>query len=117
MKLFLYGTLMSGESNHRRLRGARLLATGRTEPRYTLVSLGRYPALLEGGTTSVAGEIYEVDDDLLRALDRFEGVPTLYRRAAIHLLGGEVVGGYLLARTRAEHDEVIPGGDWREHRR
>ena len=40
MKVFVYGTLLSGEGNHRHLRGARMLAVRRTEPRYTLVSLG-----------------------------------------------------------------------------
>ena len=81
MKIFVYGTLLSGEGDHRQLRGARPLAVRRTEPLYTLVSLGPYPALLDGGTTSVTGEVYDVDGDLLSALDRFEGVPRLYRRA------------------------------------
>ena len=116
MKVFVYGTLLSGEGNHRQLRGARMLAVRRTEPRYTLVSLGPYPALLAGGTTSVTGEVYDVDDDLLRALDRFESVPSLYRRERIRLLGGESVDGYVLARLRAKSYEVIASGDWREHR-
>jgi gamma-glutamylaminecyclotransferase len=117
MKLFFYGTLLSGERHHEQLRGAPLVAAPRTEPRYTLVDLGRYPALLEGGTTSVAGEVYEVDEELLRALDRFEGVPTLYRRAALHLIGGDVAEGYLLAAPRPARADVIASGDWREHRR
>jgi gamma-glutamylaminecyclotransferase len=114
MRIFTYGTLMSGEGNHRQLRGARMLAVHRTEPRYALVSLGPYPALLAGGTTSVTGEVYEVDDDLLRALDLFEGAPSLYRRERVCLLGGESVDGYVLARPRAKSYEVIPSGDWRE---
>jgi gamma-glutamylcyclotransferase (GGCT)/AIG2-like uncharacterized protein YtfP len=116
VKVFVYGSLLSGESNHRQLRGARMLTVRRTEPRYTLVSLGPYPALLLGGTTSVTGEVYDVDDELLRALDRFEGAPSLYRRGRIHLLGGESVEGYVLARPRAKRYEVIASGDWREHR-
>jgi gamma-glutamylcyclotransferase (GGCT)/AIG2-like uncharacterized protein YtfP len=88
----------------------------RTEPRYTLVSLGPYPALLDGGTTSVTGEVYDVDGDLLSALDRFEGVPRLYRRTQIRLLGGESVAGYLLARPRPKSYPVIASGDWREYR-
>lgn len=116
MKVFVYGTLLLGEGNHRQLRGARLLAVRRTEPRYTLVSLGPYPALVDGGTTSVTGEVYDVDHELLRALDRFEGVPTLYRRARIRLLGGESVAGYLLARPRTRSYPLIASGDWREFR-
>jgi gamma-glutamylcyclotransferase (GGCT)/AIG2-like uncharacterized protein YtfP len=117
VNVFVYGTLLSGEPNHDRLRGARLVASVRTEPRYTLLSLGPYPALIEKGTTSVAGEVYEVDDDLLRALDRFEGVPGLYVRVPIHLLGGSVAHGYVLARARRKKHLPIPGGDWRQFRR
>jgi gamma-glutamylcyclotransferase (GGCT)/AIG2-like uncharacterized protein YtfP len=118
VNVFVYGTLLSGEPNHDRLRGARLLASTRTEPRYTLLSLGPYPALVEGGDTSVTGEVYDVDDDLLRALDRFEGVPSLYRRVPIRLLGGSVAQGYALAReaSRSKKHRLIPSGDWREYR-
>jgi gamma-glutamylcyclotransferase (GGCT)/AIG2-like uncharacterized protein YtfP len=115
-RLFTYGTLLSGEPNHGQLRGAWLLGPARTEPRYTLVSLGPYPALLEGGTTSVVGEVYEVDDELLAALDRFEGVPTLYRRTLVQLQGGEVSHGYVLARPAPSRYPVITSGDWREFR-
>lgn len=114
MKVFVYGTLLSGEGNHRQLRGARVLAVRRTEPRYTLVSLGPYPAMIAGGSTSVMGEVYDLDDDLVRALDHFEGVPSLYRRERIRLLGGETVDGYLLARPRPKRYQLIPSGDWRE---
>ena len=38
-------------------RGARLVATARTAPRYTLVDLGPYPALVEDGDTAVFGEV------------------------------------------------------------
>jgi gamma-glutamylcyclotransferase (GGCT)/AIG2-like uncharacterized protein YtfP len=117
VNVFVYGTLLSGEPNHRRLRGARLVAAARTEPRYTLVSLGPYPALIEGGATSVTGEVYDVDDELLGALDRFEGVPTLYRRVVVHLLGGSVAQGYVLAGESGRKCRLIPGGDWREYRR
>jgi gamma-glutamylcyclotransferase (GGCT)/AIG2-like uncharacterized protein YtfP len=116
VNVFVYGTLLSGEPNHAQLRGARLVGATRTEPRYTLVSLGPYPALIEGGTTSVTGEVYAVDDGLLSALDRFEGVPTLYRRVIVPLLGGGVAQGYALAGGGGRA-ALIPGGDWREYRR
>jgi gamma-glutamylaminecyclotransferase len=113
MRLFVYGTLLSGEGNHRRLRGARLLGVVCTEPRYTLVSLGPYPALLEGGTTSVTGELYEVADRILPSLDRFEGHPDPYRRMAIRLLGEADADAYVLLPARGAHAEVIENGDWR----
>jgi gamma-glutamylcyclotransferase (GGCT)/AIG2-like uncharacterized protein YtfP len=116
MRLFAYGTLLSGEGNHRVLGGSRLLGLRRTEPRYTLVSLGAFPALLVGGETSVAGEVFEVDDDTLAAVDRLEGHPHFYRRIRVRLLGGESVQGYVLARVRKGTYPMIKSGDWREFR-
>jgi gamma-glutamylcyclotransferase (GGCT)/AIG2-like uncharacterized protein YtfP len=58
MRLFVYGSLLFGEIHNARLGGSRLLGEARTEPRYTLVDLGPYPALLDEGTTSVSGELY-----------------------------------------------------------
>jgi gamma-glutamylcyclotransferase (GGCT)/AIG2-like uncharacterized protein YtfP len=116
MRLFVYGTLQSGEGNHRLLRTSRLLGVRRTDARYTLVSLGAFPALLEGGATSVVGELYEVDGDTLAAVDRLEGHPHLYRRERVQLLGGERAEGYLLAGGRRERTPVIRHGDWRRYR-
>jgi gamma-glutamylcyclotransferase (GGCT)/AIG2-like uncharacterized protein YtfP len=113
MKLFVYGSLLSGESHNDRLGGSRRLGAASTEPAYTLVDLGPYPALLEGGATSVSGEIYEVDGDVLAALDDFEGHPDEYRRMPIRLLGGDSADTYVLPRAQAPHGRVIASGSWR----
>jgi gamma-glutamylaminecyclotransferase len=118
VKLFVYGSLLKGQSNHGRLMGSRWIAACRTEPSYTLVDLGDYPALLEGGTMCVAGEVYEVDNATLASIDAFEGHPGLYKRSPVRLEGGETVVGYLLrcaelARGRA----VVESGDWRARAR
>ncbi len=76
--LFAYGTLMRGEPAHDLLGDARWLGAADTEPAFTLLDMGDYPALLEGGTTRVAGEIYEIDASLLEALDRYEEAPEVY---------------------------------------
>jgi gamma-glutamylcyclotransferase (GGCT)/AIG2-like uncharacterized protein YtfP len=116
MRLWVYGTLLSGEGNHRRLGASRLLGVHRTEPRYTLVSLGAFPALLEGGETSVLGEVYEVDGATLAGVDEFEGHPHFYRRSNVVLLGGESAHGYVLVRVRNGTYPLITSGDWREFR-
>ncbi|MEZ4299723.1 MAG: gamma-glutamylcyclotransferase family protein, partial [Polyangiaceae bacterium] len=71
MLLFVYGSLLRGEDNHAVLAGARFVATARTAPRYTLVDLGPYPALVPGGETEVSGELFEVGPALLTELDDF----------------------------------------------
>ena len=113
MRLFVYGTLLSGERNHHHLQSSRLLGVCRTEPGYTLVSLGPYPALLEGGTTSVTGEVYEVDDGIVPAIDRFEGHPHLYRRETIWLVDGTDVNAYVLSPAHGGEREILESGDWR----
>jgi len=102
---------MRGEPNAGLLAGARFLGPAITEPRYTLLHLGPYPGMREGGTGSIVGELYEVDDELLASLDDFEGHPELYRRARIRLRDGEQAEGYLLASDDT-HDGIA-SGDWR----
>jgi gamma-glutamylaminecyclotransferase len=121
MRLFVYGSLLSGEGHNGQLGASRLVGAASTEPVYTLVDLGPYPALLADGTTSVSGEIYDVDADVLAALDDFEGHPDEYRRMPVRLIGGDGDGDggggstetYVMPREKARHGRVIASGSWR----
>ncbi len=81
------------------------------------MSLGAFPALIEGGTTRVVGEVYEVDDATLAALDRLEGVPRFYVRLPVRLERGAPVDAYVLPAERVVGRNAIPGGDWRGYQR
>jgi gamma-glutamylaminecyclotransferase len=117
VRVFVYGSLLWGEDNHHHLSRSPRLGTCRTEPRYTLVDLGSYPALLDGGTTSVHGEIYEVDASTLLSLDAFEGHPLLYRRTLIRMTNGTSAVGYVLQQTNlASGCPALASGDWRGRR-
>jgi gamma-glutamylaminecyclotransferase len=113
--VLVYGTLMRGEPAHGLLADARFVRLARTDPVFTLVSLGPYPAMLPGGRVCVRGELYKVDEGMLGRLDRYEGVPRLYRRDEVALRGGARAQAYILARRRSERDHVIASGDWRNH--
>jgi gamma-glutamylaminecyclotransferase len=115
--VFVYGSLLGGEGNHHVMRGGRLLGPAATLASYRLVDLGSYPALVEGGSVAVVGELYEVSDAHLGALDRFEGHPSFYVRAAIELSAGGQAEAYLLPASRARGASEIASGDWRKHRR
>ncbi len=95
MRLFVYGTLRRGESNHRWMSGLRCLGVARTRAAYTRLELGAYPGLLEGGQDEVPGELYAVDAAALDRLDRFEGHPTLFERRPIGLSDGSSAEAYL----------------------
>jgi gamma-glutamylcyclotransferase (GGCT)/AIG2-like uncharacterized protein YtfP len=62
---------------------------------------------------SVAGEIYLVAPDVLRALDRLEEHPDVFVRTAITLASGEGAEAYLLPVEKTAGTPRIVGGDWR----
>ena len=113
IRIFVYGTLMTGQPNHGLLEEATHLGTGHTEAAFDLINLGAFPALLAGGSTSVRGELYEVNSQTLAALDRLEGHPLFYRRGTIRLETGKKVAAYLFPK-RPRSAAKIPSGDWRD---
>jgi gamma-glutamylaminecyclotransferase len=111
--VFVYGTLLGGESNHRHLVRARLIAPAATEPAFQLHDLGAFPALIRGGTQAVAGEVYDVDEPTLAALDFLEGHPKFYRRTSIVLSHGAAVEAYLMSPEQVGGHPIITSGSWR----
>jgi len=112
--VFVYGTLLVGEHNHRLLKGAQLISDeARTQPGFQLYDLGRYPALVRDGDQAVLGEVYEVDEPMLAALDRLEGHPDLYRRTGIVLADGTAVETYLMSPVQLAGYPIIACGSWR----
>jgi gamma-glutamylaminecyclotransferase len=112
--LFVYGSLLRGQSNHFWMRAARYLGEASTEPRFELLDLGPFPALVAGGSTAVHGELYEVDAVLLARLDVFEDVPEMYRRDVVQLQGQASAQAYLLQPSHAQGRPRVPSGDWRK---
>uniref|UniRef100_A0A3Q3N5Z0 Gamma-glutamylaminecyclotransferase n=1 Tax=Mastacembelus armatus TaxID=205130 RepID=A0A3Q3N5Z0_9TELE len=93
-RVFVYGTLKKGQPNYFRMFNhnngkAKFLASALTSEKYPLVIAGKYniPFLLNipGEGKRVHGEIYKVDDKMLKFLDDFEGVPKTYQRTMIQL--------------------------------
>lgn len=115
--LFIYGTLLPGESNHPLLAAARPLGPAWTPPEYELLDLDGFPALVAGGRSRVAGELFAVDARTLAAVDELEDHPRYYRRTWIALERGRRAFAYLLPRSLAAGWPRIPGGDWRAHTR
>jgi gamma-glutamylcyclotransferase (GGCT)/AIG2-like uncharacterized protein YtfP len=71
--LFAYGTLRRGESRDllRLFPSARYLGNGTIDG--TLYDLGAYPGISCGAGCSVVGELFEVDEETLSAVDEIEG--------------------------------------------
>jgi gamma-glutamylaminecyclotransferase len=116
-RVFVYGSLRHGESNHRVLEGATRIGAARTTARFTLYDLGPFPGMVDAGAGVTEGEIYEVDDETLARLDALEGHPSFYRRTAITLADGAEVETYLLTPAQVEGRPIVASGDWSAHRR
>lgn len=112
--VFVYGTLLRGESNHGLLSRARFLGDGVTTPDYRLLDMGGFPALVQPGECAVHGEVYAVDDCSLALLDELEDHPSYYRRTTIRLADGREVQSYLLPAPLAFGNATIESGDWRD---
>lgn len=112
-RVFVYGTLLAGEVNHRLLAGAPLLGPWRTLPRYTLFDLGAYPGVARSGSTAIVGEVYAIDSKCLGRLDTLEEYPRLFDRKPIITPYG--CAWIYLYRGLVADRRAIPGGDWRAY--
>jgi len=117
-KVFVYGTLLSGECN------ARWAGNARRQKAWTVGTIYdtgcRFPAFVKRGRTHVKGEVLTVDDDGFKSMDRLEGYPRLYRREQIqvHLVGGGNVLAWVYIMNNLRKDApVIESGDWVAYRK
>jgi molybdenum cofactor guanylyltransferase len=109
--IFVYGTLLAGESNHGLLANAEFLGADRLS-NAQLYNLGEYPMILPGEGT-VTGEVYRVTSATLTELDILEEHPEIYFRDQIILESGRSSQVYW---GRSQHTVNYPGiacGDWR----
>jgi gamma-glutamylcyclotransferase (GGCT)/AIG2-like uncharacterized protein YtfP len=110
-KVFTYGTLRKGCSRNYVLKDSSFLGEATTAAKYSLYSLGSFPALTVDGKTSVLGELYEVSDEVLDLLDRIEGHPNFYTRSMVEISNGEEVYAYFLD-GEFDNCSFIESGDW-----
>ena len=118
VKLIVYGTLMSGESNHRFCRNAVNITpctiTG------TLYDTGYgFPAFVPEGENTVAAELIEIPFEDWEAVDRLEGYPRLYDRLMFPAKiadGTDTTGWVYVMHNLPEMAQVIESGSWKEYR-
>jgi gamma-glutamylaminecyclotransferase len=113
--LFAYGTLRQGEIQHALLEGARFLRLVSTPPEFLLVEVAPYAALVRGGTTAVAGELYEIEESALqRRIDVERQVPQLFTRETIELADDSSAEAYLLTMDQVRGRRRLAHGDWKQ---
>ncbi len=80
--VFVCGTLMRGECAHSFLADAKFVGEYCLRD-YAIYNLGWYPGICPKQGSIVYGEVYAVDDRMLRETDRYEGEGSLYRRTPV----------------------------------
>ena len=118
--VFVYGTLRRGGAGAMSIRfpGAKFIADAQVTG--SLYDLGAYPGLLlNESDSSVVGEVYEVDDEILKRLDDFEASDN-YRRKQVEIsLGDRRQACWTYEPDPEFHSPrtLITSGDWIEYAR
>jgi gamma-glutamylaminecyclotransferase len=113
IRLFVYGSLLRGERDHGLLEQAEFVGAARTAPSYTLVDLGPYPALVENGRVSVAGELYLIDRKQRFSIDVKKECPVLFQRIEVRLDDGTSAETYAMRDEQVRGKRRLSHGDWR----
>jgi|APSaa5957512576_1039674.scaffolds.fasta_scaffold03203_2 gamma-glutamylcyclotransferase (GGCT)/AIG2-like uncharacterized protein YtfP len=114
----VYGSLLSGLSNNHILGDSIYKGTFNTKEEYSMYSLGGFPAIVEGGHTSIKCEVYEVSTSTLLSLDRLEGYDQqhpsrcFYNRKEIDTSFGKA---YIYLLDSMNNKEEVEDGDWRKY--
>lgn len=109
-KVFVYGTLKKGKSNHRIIehcKGQKAYAPG-----IDLFAGPNFPFAKRGFKVAI-GEVYEVDHQTLQKLDRLEGHPSFYHREKTHvLINGSKTDAWIYLFPNAEKYPAVEDGEW-----
>jgi len=120
MNVFVYGTLLTGESNHH-IAAPHTKAVIPGTVRGRLYDIGTYPALvLSGDGADVPGEWISVSEEGLQAMDELEeyygpGQMNVYERVWIKDAYGPAEGWVYVWPSSAGYPEIACAS-WRLHR-
>jgi gamma-glutamylcyclotransferase (GGCT)/AIG2-like uncharacterized protein YtfP len=89
--VFVYGSLKKGYGNHCILGDSTFIGDHVTDEKYTMLSMGAFPCVDDGGTTPIHGEVYAVTDEILNNLDLLEGCPRFFKQKKLSSVYGEIV--------------------------
>ncbi len=116
--VFVYGTLRRGSVRAMPIRfpGSKFIAEAKVNG--SLYDLGAYPGLLVNESKSlVIGEVYEVDDEILNALDDFEAASNYWRKQVEISLGSHTRTCWTYEPNPEFYSfrTLVTSGDWIEY--
>jgi len=112
--VFVYGSLKKGYSNHEVLDDSTFIGDHVTDEKYTMLSMGAFPCVDDGGVAAIHGEVYAVTDEILKNLDILEGVPRFFKRKMLRSSYGEIVMYVINKECLVNEDyPIIKDGIWK----
>ena len=108
MRMFVYGSLKRGHTNHTLMQDSRFLADATTQPAYDMLDFGYYPGVIANGRYSIRGEVFTVSGDVLNVVDALEGHPIFYRRVRIPVITDTGVFPAWMYLYQGDHDDCSP---------
>jgi gamma-glutamylcyclotransferase (GGCT)/AIG2-like uncharacterized protein YtfP len=111
LDIFVYGTLLQGESNAHFLAAAEFLGDDRLAAAQ-LFHLGDYPMMI-AGVGLVTGEVYRISPEILQKLDILEEHPDYYQRSLVTLQSGRNALTYWGRAEFVQGFSLIASGSWR----
>ena len=112
-KVFVYGTLMKGETNHDFLQNATFLDKTVIEG-YDMYNVGWYPAIIDGEGLAI-GEAYSVPVEDMASIDSLEGEGSLYEKRCVRITVNGVPDFAFVYVYLDDCSDLSKIPSWREH--
>lgn len=117
MYLFVYGSLRRGFPNHFLLEKSIYIGTYITVDKYHMIGQvsKSFPYVVEEkefettASTSIIGELYDIEADVLKDLDELEGHPDFYTRRTVQVADGLGIHTYSAYVYILENPGIIRG--------
>lgn len=110
LKLLAYGTLRAGHANSSRFGLDKCPVEKNVElTGYNLYNLGWFPGIRPGVGTVVC-DLFDITNDMLPALDAYEGAPHLYTRETVKV--GDTEAFVYVYHQPIDQSRLISTGDW-----
>ena len=106
--VFVYGTLKRGQRNSHYLDEALFIGEFITGTAYSMYQFDDYPAVCLDGRHAIQGEVFQLDDELFRALDELERYPDFYQRIEIDTHYG-YAWMYIVTRQLCRGRQMLEG--------
>lgn len=117
IRVFVYGTLRKSHANNVILKDSKYIGASSITVPGKMIDFGGFPGVvgIKGAPDkTVFGEVYEIDEETLNALDWLESHPRFYERQKVKTDDGIRVWAYILPdAARYDQFPIVTSNIWR----